>query len=212
MLDTFNKILILSPHPDDAEFGLGGTINRLINAGKEVHVVVFSTCIESTPEGFEPGVIEEEMFESLAFMGIKREHIYLQNFPVRNFPQYRQDILELMVQLRKTIQPDTIFAPSSSDIHQDHSQIHIEALRAFKHCNLLGYEMPWNNFEFNSMFYVPLSKEDVEKKIATLEIYKSQAFRPYSNINFIDSLSKIRGTQIGKNFAESFELIRYISN
>jgi len=210
MLDSQNKILILAPHPDDAEFGMGGTINRLLQMGKEIHVAVFSTCKESTPEGFKVGVIEKEMYASLKFLGIKKENIYLFDIPVRKFPAFRQEILETLIKLRNQLQPDIVFTPSSSDIHQDHAQIHIESIRAFKHNNILGYEMPWNNFDFKSLVYINLSKEDIQRKIEALKIYESQAFRPYSNVNFVESLAQIRATQIRENYAESFELIRYI--
>lgn len=210
MFYEINKVLILAPHPDDAEFGLGGTINRLINMGKEIHVAVFSHCEESTPEGFEVGVIEKEMYASLQFLGIKEENIHMFDFPVRKFPQFRQEILESLIRLRNTLNPELVFTPSSSDIHQDHAQIHIESIRAFKHNNILGYEMPWNNFDFKSLIYINLSEEDIQRKIEALKIYKSQAFRPYSNVSFVESLAKIRATQIREHYAESFELIRYI--
>lgn len=44
MIDHVNKVLILAPHPDDAEFGLGGTISRMVEMGKEIHIMVFSMC------------------------------------------------------------------------------------------------------------------------------------------------------------------------
>lgn len=210
MFHDIKTVLILAPHPDDAEFGLGGTINRLVNMDKEIHVAVFSTCEASTPEGFEVGVIEKEMYESLQFLGIHKENIHMFDFPVRKFPEHRQEILETLIELRNKLNPELIFTPSSSDIHQDHAQIHIESIRAFKHNNILGYEMPWNNFDFKSLVYINLSQEDIQRKIEALKIYESQAFRPYSNINFVESLAQIRATQIRENYAESFELIRYI--
>lgn len=47
----FGKTLILAPHPDDAEFGLGGTISRLVENVTDISVVVFSDCEKSIPEG-----------------------------------------------------------------------------------------------------------------------------------------------------------------
>ena len=70
MLDRANKILILAPHPDDAEFGLGGTIVKMLEQGKEVHIAVFSNCEKSTPAGFEIGSIEQELYQSCEFLGV----------------------------------------------------------------------------------------------------------------------------------------------
>ena len=205
-----NKVLILAPHPDDAEFGLGGTIERLTELGKEVHVVVFSNCEKSTPPGFEIGAIEKEMYRSLDFLGIDPKHIHMLDFPVREFPKYRQEILETLIRLKREIKPELVFFPSSSDIHQDHKTIHEEGVRAFKYANLLGYEMPWNNFGFTSFVYVKLEQHHVDKKIAALNFYETQKHRTYSNIDFVTSLAKLRGVQIQEAYAESFELIRLI--
>jgi LmbE family N-acetylglucosaminyl deacetylase len=209
MFGQIKKVLILAPHPDDAEFGLGGTIAKLIADGKEVHVAVMSTCEKSTPQGFEKGVIIEEMYKSCAFLGIQKEHIHTFDFEVRDFPALRQDILETFIQLRTKIKPDLVFVPSSSDIHQDHATVHQEGMRAFKYACLLGYEMPWNNFGFTSYVFVKLSSAHLDKKIAALNLYESQKHRSYSNIDFVKSLAHLRGGQIQQEYAESFELIRF---
>lgn len=212
MFHAIQRVLILAPHPDDAEFGLGGTIARLIEMGKEIHVAVFSDCEKSTPTGFERGVIEQELHESMAFLKIPKENVHMHRFEVRLFPELRQDILERMIELRNTIRPDTIFLPSSSDMHQDHATIHMEGIRAFKHQNILGYEMPWNNFQFKSYLYVKLEEQHIEQKIGAIEIYRSQAHRPYSADDFVRSLAKIRAIQINATYAESFEVIRFIQH
>ena len=47
MFESKKKILILAPHTDDGEFGCGGTIAKLIEAGAEVHYAAFSACEQS---------------------------------------------------------------------------------------------------------------------------------------------------------------------
>jgi LmbE family N-acetylglucosaminyl deacetylase len=212
MLSTIKRVLILAPHPDDAEFGLGGTIARLIEMGKEIHVAVFSDCEKSTPAGFKPGIIEEELYKSMEYLKIPKENIHMHRYEVRMFPALRQEILERMIDLKKQIQPDFIFLPSSSDMHQDHATIHQEGIRTFKHQNIVGYEMPWNNFQFKSYLYVKLEGHHIATKIEAISIYRSQAHRPYSADSFVRSLATIRGIQINCSFAESFEAIRLIQH
>lgn len=211
IFEHVNKVLILAPHPDDAEFGLGGTIAKLKEKGKEIFVIVFSLCEKSTPPNFEIGAIEKEMYVSLAHLDIPKENIIVFDFPVRDFPAHRQDILEKIIVERNRIQPDLVFIPSSSDIHQDHKVIHEEGKRAFKFYNLLGYEMPWNNFGFTSFVYNPLDDTHLTKKIEAIGHYKTQGFRTYSSPEFITALATLRGGQILKKYAESFELIRLIA-
>ena len=210
MLRNCKKVLILAPHPDDAEFGLGGTIAKLTEMGCEIHIAVFSNCEKSTPAGFEIGSIEQEMYRSFEFLGVKKNQQHILDFEVREFPAARQEILEELIVIRKKVKPDLVFLPSESDVHQDHKTIHEEGVRAFKYCNVLGYEMPWNNFGFNSSMYVNLDKKHVDTKIKALDFYETQKHRSYSNVDFVMSLSKIRGIQIQKEFAESFQLIRFI--
>lgn len=50
MLENCNNILVLAPHTDDGELGMGGTISKLIADGKEVTYVAFSTAEESVPD------------------------------------------------------------------------------------------------------------------------------------------------------------------
>jgi len=207
-----NKILVLAPHPDDAEFGLGGTLIKLKELGKEIHLMVFSLCEKSTPKGFKVGVIEKELRESCKYLELKKDHLHILNFEVREFPSNRQQILERMILIRNKINPDLVFLPCSSDIHQDHKTIYEEGVRAFKSVSILGYEMPWNNFGFTSYVYVCLTKHQLEEKKKLLSFYKSQSFRNYSSVEFVDALGKLRGIQIGKEFAESFEMIRWIQD
>ena len=210
MFENAKKVLILAPHPDDAEFGLGGTIAKMMEKGIEIHIAVFSNCEKSTPKGFEIGSIEKEMYESCKFLGIDSKNLYVLDFEVREFPSLRQEILDELVVLRNKVKPDMVFLPSSSDIHQDHKTIHDEGIRAFKYCGLVGYEMPWNNFGFTSYVYVNLEKKHIDKKIGALNLYESQKHRSYSNVDFVISLAKLRGIQIQREYAESFELIRLI--
>ncbi len=204
------KVLVLAPHPDDAEFGLGGTIAKLKEMGKEVHIAVFSLCEKSTPKGFEVGAIEQEFYKSCDFLGIGKDQLHIKRFAVREFPAFRQEILEDLIQLRNIINPDLVFIPSSSDIHQDHKTIYEEGIRAFKYTSLLGYEMPWNNFGFTSYVYVKLLQKHIDKKKTALNFYETQKNRSYNNVDFITSLAKLRGAQIQQEYAESFELFRFI--
>ena len=75
---------------------------------------------------------------------------------MRTFPVHRQDILELLIALWEEWSPDIVFQPSLHDVHQDHQVIAAEGLRAFKRTTILGYEIPWNNFDFAYQAYVSL--------------------------------------------------------
>lgn len=208
IFESFKKVLLIGPHPDDVEFSSGGTVSKMLDFGIEVHYAVFSMCEKSVPEGLPKDVIKNELIKSAEFLGIQKENLYLYNYEVRCLPEKRQSILEDLVKLNKLIEPEIIFVPSSRDIHQDHKTIYEEGLRAFKYSNVIGYEMPWNNFSSNYNLYVTLDEKNIQKKIESLKFYKSQDFRSYNSEDFILSLAKVRGMQIKEKYAEAFEVIR----
>jgi LmbE family N-acetylglucosaminyl deacetylase len=115
-----------------------------------------------------------------------------------------------MIDLRERIQPDVVLLPSRNDIHQDHSTVTSEGIRAFKNCSILGYELIWNNLSFATDFFCVLSEEDIKKKINALAAYKTQEGKSYMSSDFIRSMAVVRGTQINTSFAEAFEVIRWI--
>lgn len=200
----------MAPHTDDGELGAGGTIAKLTESGVVVIYCAFSTCRRSLPDGWAPDTLEIEVKRALPVLGVQPDDIILFDYDVRNFKTQRQDILEDMIRLRKKYQPDTVFVPSPSDIHQDHQVISEEGLRAFKQITILGYEMPWNNVTFNTRAFMGLEERHIKQKTLALNEYKSQAQRSYLNQDFVRSLALVRGVQIGMQYAESFEVIRMI--
>jgi len=203
------KILLLAPHPDDPEYGCGGSIARW-SKENELYYVAFSPCNISLPEGFAENTLYDELMASARVLGIPEGNITTFDFPVRQFPEHRQDILEEMVRLRKSIKPDIVLMPNSNDIHQDHKVIYEEGLRAFKHSSMLGYELPWNSLQFTSNFHVKLSKDDMTTKWKAISAYRSQEVRSYKSEEFFKGLARVRGLQVGTEFAEAFELIRWV--
>lgn len=211
MLDFKNKnILILAPHTDDGELGCGGTIARMIENGANVHYVAFSTAEQSLPDNFPSDTLSKEVKRATDKLGIKKENLIVFGYEVRKLNYVRQEILEELVKIRKLKQFHLIFMPSLHDIHQDHTTVAIEALRAFKTTSILGYELIWNNLSFDTTCFITLQESHILKKIEALAEYKSQGGRDYTNSDFIRSLAKTRGVQIGAKFAEAFEVVRWV--
>lgn len=210
MLLKPGKVLILAPHTDDGEFGCGGTINKLIAEGNEVYYAAFSACQQSVLPQFPSDILITEVKAATQKLGIRPENLFLFDYEVRTFNYRRQDILDDLIKLRQTVKPDIIFLPSLNDIHQDHRTIAEEGLRAFKFNTILAYEMPWNNITFTTSSFVFLEEENVQAKVEALQEYKSQAHRPYANEEFIRAMAVTRGVQVGRRYAEAFDVLRLI--
>lgn len=208
-LSAYKRILVLCPHTDD-EFGCAGTIIKLAKMGGDIRYIALSRCEESVPQGFPKNILDAECRKCTAAMGIKPKNVEVWDFQVRKFPQHRQEILERLVVIKNTFNPDLVFLPSTFDKHQDHAVVSIEGFRAFKHSTIFGYELPQNITSFNHSAYIALSEQEIEKKISALSKYESQKSKPYSSAEYIKGLALVRGVQINTKYAEAFEMIRLV--
>lgn len=204
------RILVLSPHTDDGEFGCGGAIARFIENGSEVYYAAFSLSEESVPSGLPKDILLTEVKKATKVLSIDRDKLLIYKYPVRKFSYYRQDILEDLVKINNDIKPDIVFMPSKHDVHQDHYTIAAEGLRAYKYTSILGYEMPWNNYSFETSCFVILEQRHILKKLEALKCYRSQIGRKYAKKEYIMGLAITRGVQIGVEFAETFTVLRWV--
>jgi len=204
------KVLVLAPHTDDGEFGCGGTIAKLIDEGHDVYYAAFSACQQSVLPQFPSDILITEVKEATKILGVKPENLILFDYDVRTFGYHRQAILDDLIKLRADINPDLIFIPTLTDVHQDHHTIAVEGMRAFKFKSIMSYELPWNNFTFSTSSFVHLDEKYIQTKVNALKAYQSQAHRPYSDEDFIRSVARTRGVQVGIRYAEAFEMVRWI--
>lgn len=206
------NVLVLAPHTDDGELGAGGFISKLIEQGVIVWYMAFSTAEESVPEPLPKTILRDEVRNATSKLGIPEEQLIIKNYAVRKLNYVRQDILEDLIELRMKQSFDLVLLPSRNDIHQDHSVVATEGMRAFKGTSILGYELIWNNLSFDSTCFVTLEERHVRAKCTALYEYESQRNRPYMKEDFIYSLAKTRGVQSGNEYAECFEVVRWVIN
>lgn len=207
------KVLILSPHTDDAELGCGASIAKMVEEGAEIQWIVFSIAEDSLPGHLPKDTLKREFVDVLGHLGLQESNAIVHEYQVRRLLERRQDILEELVSVRRDFNPDLVLAPSPCDVHQDHQAVSNEATRAFKmHASIVGYELPWNHLTFRSGMFIRLEKRHLEKKVELLQCYKSQyeKGRNYFSPDFIFGLSRVRGTQCNYPLAEAFEVIRWM--
>lgn len=212
MFDQNTRILILSPHTDDAELGCGATIAKFVSQGLDVFWVCFSTAEDSLPKSFPKDALEKEFKEVLQFLHIAPNKSSILKYDVRKLSEVRQDILEILVKTRDSFKPDVMIGTSLNDFHQDHQVVANEMIRAFKtSAIIISYELPWNHVDFKTQLFSKIDKVHLDKKVQILGFYKTQlvAKRFYFNEEFITGLARVRGTQVNNEFAEAFEVIRW---
>jgi len=186
------------------EIGAGATIHQLVDSNRVYYVGL------SLPPLVEREVFLAEFEESRRCLGIAAERILMKDFNPRNLFDSRSDILQFLFELNRDLKPDLVLVPSSRDIHQSHEVVFAEARRAFKYTSILGYELPWNCMEFSMDVFNTVSREDVEAKVAAMNAYKTQKDRMFFSNDIVGDLAHVRGKQIGREYAECFELVRLI--
>jgi len=205
------KILVISAHVDDMEFGCGGTVAKLIEQGAEVYNLALSLRKTTVPKDFPEKELIKEAQQAAKTLSLRKENLIIKDFPNRIFPAIRQDILDTFCFYAKKIKPDLVFTTSLDDMHQDHRVVAEESFRAFKHTNIIAYGFAWNRIKHTINIYSVIEERHLRKKIKSLQSYQSQIKgRPYFTPGYIRSLAITQGTIIKRKYAECLELIRWI--
>ena len=210
MMFSNKKILCISAHMDDVEFGCGGLIKSL-EKKSEIYVLVLSKDRKNSQ-----GVIQEirdveEQYAAMRILGVKRKNIFISDgIPGQLFPEYRQNVLETMYNIDSQIKPDIVITPSINDVHQDHRIVYISAQKAFKRRTRFAYEIVNASEGFVPTIFVEISEKCLQAKIAAIECFKSQqnpriTAADYFDGELIAGLARMRGAGSGMKYAEAFE-------
>lgn len=103
-------IMIISPHPDDSEFGAAGSVARWVKEGKSV---VYVICTNGEKGTSDPNVIPEELIETrkkeqeaaAELLGVK-EVVFLgyEDQTLEDTNEFRKEIVRWI----RTFKPDTL--------------------------------------------------------------------------------------------------------
>jgi N-acetylglucosamine malate deacetylase 1 len=204
------RYLFVGAHIDDVEISAGGWISKLCQDGAEVFTCALSSCEKSLPIGYRAADLIDEGRRAAAILGVQKENQFLGEFEVREFPRDRQSILDYLLELRSKIIPTFVVTHSRFDIHQDHSVVLDECRRAFKGQSLVTYEAPWNCREFSANLFIELPEDNFLKKVSAVMEFHSQSLRRNYG-NYVESMAKYRGIQMGTKYAEAYHIEHLIS-
>jgi LmbE family N-acetylglucosaminyl deacetylase len=199
------RVLFIGAHPDDIELGCGALIAH-IAPHSEVMCVTLS---DNQKNPLLPNLPAEHR-RSMAVLGVPEQNVILGTFETRRFPEFRQEILEYMIQLNRTFKPEAVFVHTKADIHQDHGAITEEALRAFRGITVLGFDVLRSSYGFFPNFLVEVSEKDVDCKIAALNEYKTYATKYYFDPNILRATMIRHGALAERPYAEGFDILRIV--
>ena len=201
-------VVVLAPHPDDAEASCGGLIANTIAAGEEV-VIITMTGGELGVPG--KGMAEarairvEEARKAAAVLGAKVESFGAVDGSLAVDSANARKLTELLVRLA----PSVVLAPWPLDVHADHQASGLLAWRAFQdprfQFDLYFYET-CNSPHTTSFQFVPTDYVDVtgvmkKKREATFQ-HRSQG--PADWLEQYTTLARVRGFESDVPFAEGY--------
>lgn len=208
-------VLVIAPHPDDAELGAGGAIAKLIDSGWRVGVLDLTNG-EPTPYG-SPEIRARETAAATAVLRLSwRENLGLPNRSVEATLEARHRLAAVI----RRVRPRWLFAPYWEDAHPDH----VAATRLIEDARfwskLTKSDIPGEPFHPERIFYyycVHLKlaiqpafvldiSEEWDRKIAAIRAYHSQFIEGRSS-QFLDQLrdeASHWGRLIGTRYGEPF--------
>jgi len=210
------RVLCLSPHPDDVEFGLGATLAK--HRGEfTARVLVFSDRGRTRGETKN----DEDQLRAAAVLGLPPEAVRfvdqldygVDRLKVRFFAseESRDLIRQIVTKTIADFAPDMIFVPGVNETFQDHSALGEETVRIARGRHaVFGYEVPKHNRCFQPNVYVDVDETHLEAKAAAINCFSEFDNRYYFEPDAIRSLARMRALQAGYfGFVEAFELYRW---
>ncbi len=202
------NILAIGAHPDDIEFGCGGTLMKYSEKGHKVYMLVLS----KGSRGGDPEIRQKEQEDSARILKI--EKLYFGDYRDTEILPSQKLITEIESFL-KDIKPGFIFVNYFDDTHQDHRNLADLTISATRYIqNVLFYEGPTTQ-NFTPNIFVDITSV-LDKKYDCLNAHVSQVSKTniegLSIIEAAKSTAHFRGIQGRVNYAEAFNSLRLFIN
>jgi len=202
------NILAISPHPDDAEFGCGGSLIKYARKNHNVFLLVLT----DGSYGADPKIRKKEQEKAAQFIGVKE--LFWGGYKDTELICNRELIIKIDKVIEK-IKPHIVYLNFWADIHQDHraaAQASISATRYIK--EVLFYEVP-STQHFEPDIFIDIG-DVLNDKLKLLKLHASQVKKTrVEDLTILESAkscANFRGFQGRVKFAEGFKAVRILKN
>ena len=202
------NILAIGAHPDDIEFGCGGTLIKYAQKGHRLFLLVLT----EGGLGAESSKRVAEQMDSKKIMGA--EEIFWGGYKDTHLV-VDTELIGKIENVIKEVKPDFIFCSFPDDTHQDHRHLAQAIMSATRYIrNVLFYEGPTTQ-NFKPHVFVDIA-DSLNKKIQALKAHRSQVMKTniedLSIVEVARSSANFRGIQGRVKFAEAFHSLRLFIN
>lgn len=206
------NILGVGAHADDLELGCSGTLIKHVLQGDTVTMLVVTDSGYQNPDGTiirEQEIAHAESVEAAAVVGARLMCLNYHTFMV----PFDETLTKQINKVIENLNIDTIYSHWTGDLHRDHQNAGKSTLMAGRHVpRFLMYRSNYYDTEqqFRGNLYSDVTKV-MEKKIEAVKAHKSELERvQYAWLDFIIKQNQNDGRLIGVEYAESFEIVRYL--
>ena len=206
------KKLIISPHIDDEVLGCGGILDEdtfvLYCGMDEAHIK--HDWVRNRPS------VENRLDELKSVVEVTKHSYDILHNKVNHY--VIQDLIGSVEKSINDLKPLEIYIPHPS-YNQDHRAVYEASLTALRPHDLnyfvkrvFVYEQPhvffWNhgNSNFEPNYYVEI---DILRKVELYELMKTQV-RKFRSSEHVGAIAQLRGGQSGYDFAEAFQILRWV--
>ena len=209
------KILAVGAHLDDIEIACGGTLAKAIKNGHHVKTLIMSKSGYTNKDGEIQRTDESavrEGTEALNILGVK--DIEILDFETKDIP-FRSDVVNAIDVCISEYNPDIIFTHHPFDTHQAHVGVSNATIAAARRKNTVFFYEPISPsgrsyVAFRPQLYIPID-DTIDLKLDSLRAHKTE-YHKFGKEDWIEGVNArcgFRGYEIGKKFAEAFEVLRF---
>lgn len=221
---SVNRILVISAHPDDEALGCGGTLVKHVQAGDSIHWLIITGMQEKYGYSLEKVAKRSREIEQVqkllkcdvTQLGFKPAGLNSENF---------SELVGKISEVAAKFKPDTVYCVNRSDAHSDHRYVFEAALplaKSFRYPSVkkfLMYEcVSETEFApslqasaFVPNYFVDISQQ-FKNKNELIEVYNSEMGQhPFPrSLRNIEALAIHRGAYAGVEYAEAFQLLKFV--
>lgn len=219
------NVIVISAHPDDETLGAGGTILKHVANGDNVYWLIVTNVFEN--QGFSIERVksrQKEIREVEKLLGISKT--YLLDYPTMTLSS--SSLIKMVPEISSIfteVQPEIIYTLNRSDAHSDHRVIFdavMACTKSFRYPfikQILMYEcISETEFApalaekaFLPNYFVDIT-DYLGKKNEIMKVFESEiAEHPFPrSLENIKALAHFRGASVGVQYAEAFQLLKYI--
>ena len=200
------NILAIGAHPDDIEFGCGGTLLKYSRGGHNIFLLVLT----EGSFGGEPSIRMKEQEEVANLM--KAKGLFWGGFKDTELVDNRE-LISKIEGVMQEVRPNIVFLNYSDDVHQDHRAASHAGVSATRYIEeVLFYEVPTTqNFEPDIFVNI---QDILDEKLGLLKTHVSQVDKTrVMNLTILESAescANFRGFQGRVKYAEGFKALRIL--